>query len=311
MSAGARSAKKQAYFAKLADLVRNHTQILIVEADNVGSRQMAQIRFSLRDKATLLMGKNTMIRTALRGHIEEIPALENLLPLIKENVGLVFCKADASEVRKIILSFRVPAPAKQGAVAPLSVSIPPGPTGMDPGQTSFFQALQIATKIVKGQIEIQNEVQVIKEGDRVTASQAVLLTKLNIRPFSYGLRPITIYDNGSRYPASVLDIEPETLVKRVSDAAQLIAAFSLAASVPTKPSVVHSVVSAFKQCAAIGLETDVIFPQLEALKAALENPGAFTAAAAPAAAAAETKVEAKVEEEEEEEDDDMGFGLFD
>eukprot|EP01054_Gregarina_sp_Poly1_P003448 Gregarina_sp_Poly_1__3447@NODE_19_length_21533_cov_161_091167_g17_i0_p10_GENE_NODE_19_length_21533_cov_161_091167_g17_i0NODE_19_length_21533_cov_161_091167_g17_i0_p10_ORF_typecomplete_len322_score83_43RL10P_insert/PF17777_1/4_4e23Ribosomal_L10/PF00466_20/1e22Ribosomal_60s/PF00428_19/1_8e04Ribosomal_60s/PF00428_19/3_8e03Ribosomal_60s/PF00428_19/1e10CsiD/PF08943_10/0_028USP19_linker/PF16602_5/0_2USP19_linker/PF16602_5/1_6e03_NODE_19_length_21533_cov_161_091167_g17_i01501115 len=311
-SAGAKSAKKQAYFARLHNLVENHTQIMIVEADNVGSRQLAEIRFELRGRATLLMGKNTMMRTALRQKLETVPQLEALIPLIKENVGLVFCQADASEIRKVILEHRVPAPAKQGAIAPASVSIPPGPTGMDPGQTSFFQALQIATKIVKGQIEIQNEVLVIKEGERVTASQSVLLQKLNIRPFSYGLKTTHIYDNGSQYPASVLDIESSSLVDRLKSAIQTVAAVSLATSVPTQPSVPHSILAAFRQCAAIGLETDVIFDQMKALKEAIDNPDAFVAAAPAAAAATEEKPaeEAKAEAQEESDEEEEG-GMFD
>jgi len=56
---------------------------------------------------------------------------------------------------------------------------------MDPKQTGFFQALNIATKIQKGQIEIVNEVVVINEGDKVSMSQAALLDKLKICPFEY------------------------------------------------------------------------------------------------------------------------------
>lgn len=45
-------------------------------ADNVGSKQMQTIRLSLREKAVVLMGKNTMMRKAIRGHLENNPALE-------------------------------------------------------------------------------------------------------------------------------------------------------------------------------------------------------------------------------------------
>lgn len=45
-------------------------------ADNVGSKQMQTIRLSLRGKAIVLMGKNTMMRKAIRGHLENNPALE-------------------------------------------------------------------------------------------------------------------------------------------------------------------------------------------------------------------------------------------
>lgn len=60
----------------------------------MGSKQMQQIRMSLRGKAVVLMGKNTMMRKAIRGHLENNPALEKsvslssllsvLLPLLGE-----------------------------------------------------------------------------------------------------------------------------------------------------------------------------------------------------------------------------------
>lgn len=45
---------------------------------------------------------------------------------------------------------KVRAPARPGAIAPLSVVIPAHNTGLGPEKTSFFQALSIPTKISKG-----------------------------------------------------------------------------------------------------------------------------------------------------------------
>ena len=50
------------------------------------------------------------------------------------------------------------------------------------------QALQIATKITRGTIEILNEVHIIKKDEKVGASEATLLGMLNIHPFAYGLQ---------------------------------------------------------------------------------------------------------------------------
>lgn len=49
------------------------------------------------------------------------------------------------------------------------------------------QALNIPTKINKGCVEIISDVALIKTGDKVGGSEATLLAKLGIRPFSYGL----------------------------------------------------------------------------------------------------------------------------
>lgn len=304
-------AKKIAYFAKLTKLASECEHVIIADIDNVGSRQMAEVRAALRGKATLLMGKKSMMRTCLNKMVTEKPELCNLVPILKNNIGLIFCEDEISEVRTIMAKYQVPAPAKQGSIAPCSVIIPAGPTGMDPGQTSFFQALQIATRIVKGQIEIQSDVAIITGGEKVSASQSVLLNKLNIKPFSYGLKTTLIYEAGSIYPASVLDIEPESLVDALKSSIQACAALSLAAGVPCKASIGHSLINAIRKTVCLALASDHIFPQMAKLKEMLDNPDAY-ASLAPAAAATPTATETKpVEEEEEEEDDDMGFGLFD
>jgi len=49
------------------------------------------------------------------------------------------------------------------------------------------QVLNILTKINKGTVEIVAPVELVKAGDKVGSSEAALLTKLNIRPFSDGL----------------------------------------------------------------------------------------------------------------------------
>ena len=49
------------------------------------------------------------------------------------------------------------------------------------------QVLNIPTKINKGTVEITTNVALIKAGDKVGASEATLLSKLGIKPFSYGL----------------------------------------------------------------------------------------------------------------------------
>ena len=91
---------------------------------------------------------------------------------------------DAKAVRDAILACKVPAAAKAGGLAPTDVFVPAGPTGLDPSQTAFFQSLNIATKIVKGAIEIINEVHLLKPGERVGNSEVSLLSKLNIKPFT-------------------------------------------------------------------------------------------------------------------------------
>lgn len=57
------------------------SKCFVVGADNVGSTQMHEIRAAIRPKASLLMGKNTMLRKAMKGHMENIPGLEKYVEI--------------------------------------------------------------------------------------------------------------------------------------------------------------------------------------------------------------------------------------
>jgi len=174
--------KKAAYFNKLQTLLQDYPSIFIVNVDNVGSNQMHQIRVSLRGTGVVLMGKNTMVRRALKVLMANNPNYEKLIPFVRGNIGFVFTDcADLKHVRELIVSNRVRAPARAGAVAPVDVYVPAGNTGMEPGKTSFFQALGVATKIARGTIEIVNEVHLVKTGTKVGPSEATLLNMLNSR----------------------------------------------------------------------------------------------------------------------------------
>lgn len=60
----------------------------------------------------------------------------------------------------------------------------------------------------------QSDVNLIKTGDKVGASEATLLNMLNISPFSFGLIIQQVYDNGSVYSPEVLDITEASLHTR-------------------------------------------------------------------------------------------------
>jgi len=311
---------KSKYFMKLLTALDEYDKFFIVGVDNVGSKQMQQIRISLRGSAEVLMGKNTMMRKVLRGRLEQNPTLEKVLPHIVENVGFVFTKDDLPEIRDKLLANQKPAAAKAGAMAPRDVFVEPVATTLGPEKTSFFQALNIPTKITRGCIEILTQTKMCIEGERVGASEATLLAMLNIMPFSYGLEVKMVYDNGSLYHPSILDITDDDIRARFIEGAAIVTMVSLGIGYPTKTSVPHMVTNAFRNLLAIALETDYTFKEAAELKELMSDPTKLLALAAaaveevPAAeAAAEEEAPAAKDESEEENssDEDMGFSLFD
>ncbi|KAH6897141.1 60S acidic ribosomal protein P0 [Thelonectria olida] len=307
---GGKTSNKAGYFDKLKGLLEEYTSIFIVEIDNVSSQQMHEIRQALRGKGVVLMGKNTMVRRALKTFVVDTPEYERLLPFVKGNVGFVFTNDDLKEVRDVILSNRVAAPARAGALAPADVWVPAGNTGMEPGKTSFFQALGVPTKIARGTIEITTDLKLVEAGSKVGPSEATLLNMLNISPFTYGMGIAQVYDQGQAFAASILDIGEEQLLESLTKAITTIATISLAISFPTLPSVLHSVINSYKKVLAVAISTDITWPEIEELKDRIANPDAY-AAAAPTAGATTTDSAAPVEEEKddsEEDEDEEGFG---
>jgi len=303
------SQKKVEYFEKVRSLFREYNKIFVANVDNVSSSQMHQIRASLRGKAIVLMGKNTMVRKAMKEVVAENPKLEAIVPLIKGNVGLVFTNDDLKTVRDIMTANRKQAGAKVGLVAQSDIYIPAGNTGMDPNKTSFFQALGINTKVVKGAVEITSDVLLIKTGQKVGPSEATLLNMLSLMPFTFGLTVLDVYDDGSVFSPAMLDITDEVLAKHLKAAIKNIACLSLATKTPTVASAPHLLVNAYKNVLSVGLSCEEYsFPALDKFREALKNPVAVSAApaaaaSAPAAAAAPAK--------EESEEEEMGLGLFD
>jgi len=320
MPSAEKLAKKKVYFDKLVDLCVNHPNALIVRVDHVASKQMQDIRMELRGQAIVLMGKNTMIRKALAlGHEEHPEAgLEKLRASMQGNIGFIFatnCALD--DIRAVIKKHRLPASAKAGQISTCDIAIPAGPTGMDPSQTGFFQALNIGTKIVKGQIELTSEFKILVNGEKVSASGAILLAKLNIRPFEFGMEVEMIFQDGAVFPAAVLDIKETVLIQKFMAGIANMAAFSREIGIPTEAGLPHAFGNAFRNIASLVASIDFTFKEVEIVKQFLEDPNAYLAAnpvaAAPAAGGGGNAPAAKKEEkkaEEEEEEEDVDFDLF-
>jgi large subunit ribosomal protein LP0 len=317
MSDGAaRRARKQKYKDTLLEYIATYKGILIITVDNVGSNQMQQVRMALRGKAVILMGKNTIMRKVIRDEAENNAKLAGLLPHITGNMGFVFTNDDLISIRDIITANKVPAAARGGQIASKDVVVPAGMTPLDPGQTNFFQALNIATKISRGAIEILTTVNLIKAGERVSSSAVVLLNKLGIRPFEYNIMVTQVYEDGSVYAAKFLDMTEDELGARFANGASKLAAICFAINYPCLATVPHSFGNALKKLIALSLASDYIFEESKQFKEFLDNPELLAAAQAAAsgggggggdAAAAAPEPEPEEEEEEEEAAADM-FG---
>jgi len=318
--------RKLEYAQRLNDYLDGYHKAISIGVNNVGSKSIAEKRKELRARDIhILMGKNTIIRKVLTMRVERLEAegklkqaknAENMLEMVRGNCGFCFLPKNESirGLRDELTDDKVQTAAKAGVEAPDNVFVPPGPTGQDPSQTGFFQALDIPTKINRGQVEILSEVKLITKGEKVGRSAAELLTMLNIKPFYYGITVEFVYDNGEVYPSDVLDISQSDVAASFNQAVRSVAALCMSLNYPTAASVPHSIMDAYKNILAIGLGCNTYtWENLDKVKAILADPSAFAAAAAPAAAeggAAPAEAAPEPEEEEEEESSVAAGGMF-
>lgn len=313
--------KKSAYYARLQDVCTKYNKALFVDVDNVTSKQICVIRADLRKiGGYMIMGKNTLMKAALtaankkpeegdedyderKDNWEFSENIEKIIGQLKLNTNLIFTNGELTAVKEVLDKHVRPSAAKAGMIAPWDVSIPAGPTGLDPKQTSFFQTLQIKTQIKKAMIEIVTEKTVLVEGQKVGGTEALLLDKLKIYPFAYKMNATKILQNGAMLDAKVLNITDQSIIAKFKIARDHMAALSLGAGFPTTCSVPHSMLNCFKNMVAVCAETDYSFAEAEKMLNAAKS--APTAGAASAGAA---KADAPVEETKKEEVEDANMG---
>jgi large subunit ribosomal protein LP0 len=310
-------------------LIDTYERLVFVKLDNVTSQQMHKVRRDLIGKAEIVVGKKTTQKkiisiraekkdaTASDKAMAEILCRENVLT---GNLALCFTNLTLAELTEVFTRYRVQAPARVGAISPVEVIIPAGNTGMEPTQTSFFQALNIMTKINKGTVEIVNDKKVLSPGDKVDTSTAALLQKLNISPFFYNPEVQYVWEKGMLFTLEDLKVTDDAIAAAFSTGVSRLTGLSLGAGVATELSLPHAIADGFKNLLAAAVASDYVFTEYDGktLIADIKSGKAAAAAAAPAAAPAaaaapkeDKKAAAAPAKKVEEEDDDLfGGGLF-
>lgn len=219
---------------------------------------------------------------------------------------LIFSNEELSKITDITSKFVIEKQAKNGAISPIEVIIPAGPTGMDSSQIEYFQALKIPTKVMKNQLEIVTSTKILSVGSKVTLSEINLMKKFNIKPYKHMVQIKNIYMNGNIYDAGILKITNDHLKAAVERGIKNVAAFSVASGVTNRASAPHVIMSCFKNILGLSLGSGVEIPQTKLMAAAAP---AAPAAAAPAKKEEPKKVEKKKQPEPEpEEEEEGGFG---
>ncbi|OAG31555.1 large subunit ribosomal protein LP [Nematocida displodere] len=259
MNANIKKQRKEQSFERTVDYFSQYKKFLVVDLTSISSRQIQLIRQDIRGKGDFLMGKNTTIKLALKRYIEEHPELRGVEEVIKNNVALIFTNGSLNELEDIFENRKVFSVAKPGNTSQCDHWIEPVFTGLDPGKTSFFQALGIVTKITKGKIEILSRCQALTKGKKVGHSEAALLTLLGITPFVYKMQIVHAFADGKFFDVNYLSITEACVEKMVQDTIASLSAMALGAGYVTESTVDQELMEAIKEALSLaaGAEFDV------------------------------------------------------
>ncbi|KAI3730316.1 hypothetical protein L1987_61485 [Smallanthus sonchifolius] len=105
-----KAARKAIYLHKVHNhLLKDHTQLLVVSADNLCVNQIQAIRQGLQAHSSVVMGKNTLMKRSIAIHAPsaEKPAFLGAIPHIVGKVGLILTAADPEEVSEVVAGYKL------------------------------------------------------------------------------------------------------------------------------------------------------------------------------------------------------------
>jgi large subunit ribosomal protein LP0 len=270
-----RKEKKRGLYEGIKQLLAKFNKVVFFACENIGSTQFHEIRKCFRKLNTeVLFGKKTMFKAAIKSAIEDKSykgkqPLKLLMDSMNGSNALIFTNEDLSKIDEILKKFNRRKPARAHAIAPTDVILRKGPTGMDPKQTSIFQNMKIPTKINKQQLEIVEDVVLVKAGKKIGESEASLLEKLNIKPFLFQFEIKRVFENGISYGSEVLKLTDEVILKKVAAGIRNLSAASLTLGYPTTLTAPQMLLKGFKNLLSITKVTPYTFKEADMLNKAV------------------------------------------
>lgn len=317
MSERKRADYKVKVYSKINDFLNKYTTTILCDIKDMPANNIHKMRKQLRQiDSEALCGKSTVMEVAIQKYCQgKLPAHHNKEKLLAfanllagHQLCLIFTNRDLGEITKITEVYKVDKQSKVGALSPVEIILPAGPTGMDASQVEYFQNLRIQTKVVRNQLDIINPTKILVVGQKITLSEINLMNKFNIKPFKHRIELLHILLNGNIYDSGILAINSEVMEKAVLKGIQNIAAFGLSTGISNKASAPHSIARAFQNILGLSLGADIEISQAKGLKAAVAAPVAAPEKKEEKKPEPKKEAPKKKEPEPEPEDEDVGFG---
>lgn len=311
-------------------MLQNGGTLAVIDIHGVPAGAMLGMRAGLRGNMSIQVAKKRLMKIAWEAAGNDFADLEELYSSAVQP-ALLQTDLSSFQVFSELKKTEAGRAGKPGDVAPHDIVVEKMDTGMPPGPiVGELNSVGIPAKIVKGSVQIQKQVTILKEGEEFEGDLGMMLSKIGINPIVTGLRLCGTIEDGTRFQPATLDIDYEqfesdlisfgagafnlacnirwfttqTIPTLLSKASGEALAVALEAAIVTTDTLPHLIGRANRGAMGVAgsLSADALDEELSQLLGA-----AVSAAESAAAAPSSDEAPAEAEEEDEEEEEEGGF----
>lgn len=242
---------------QIKELASSHELIGLVDIYGIPAKQFQQIRRNLHGNAVVKVARNTLVAHAFNDLGGQFIDLNEK---VTEHSALIFASGNPFKLFKSLEQTKTRRAAKAGEITPEDIVVSEGPTSFKPGPiVGELNSAGIPAAIDGGKVKIKQTKTVVKAGEAVSAKQADVLSKLDIKPMPVGLSLVAVCYEGEIYLPDVLAVDDEAYKAKITLAASQ--AFNLAvnAAIPTASTAVTEaqIAKAVREARNLGVEAPI------------------------------------------------------
>jgi len=178
--------------------LEEYSHVYTFDFQNFRTANMKDVREAWGD-SRFFMGNNKVMQVALGRTAEEAwkPNLHRLAAFINGHCGLFFTNAPKSQVKKFFNEYTATDYARMNDPATADFVIPKGPLeNFQHTMEAQLRTLGLPVRLQRGVIQVEQDVQVCKEGDPLTAEAAKLLKLFGKESVEFKLNLSAHWSNG-------------------------------------------------------------------------------------------------------------------
>lgn len=250
---------KKQVVAEFAKLIKDYPIVGAVNMENLPTKQLQNMRATLRDTVVIKMTKRRLMKIALEQAKNDKKGIEALIPYLKGMPAMIFTKENPFKLYKQLDKNKSKAPIKAGQTAPNDIIVPAGPTGFAPGPViGQLGQVGIAAGIEGGKVAIKKDSKVAKEGDVIKPELAALLTRLGIEPMEIGLALTAVYEDGNIFTKSILAVDEKEYINNITNAHRWSFNLAMEAGILTAETTTAMLAKAYFNAKALAISQDIL-----------------------------------------------------